>query len=232
MTPTELIFQLIETSMFLIAISITYKPHFLYELLDGIILGGSTGVILVSTALSFYKDTLTPLLRGDLINIFPVIWGITFFLIFVPRFMFWYRVTLGFYVITALVVTLQTQYNLSYLQLYNLSVFKNGWTDALLIIAMISTWSYFSFSRKLSGVTRRIGTLGPLFIMASFGGGIASHIFRGLGSTYPYVRNAVTTPALVLVVITVALIFIDIVYKGGLRSLLHLPVKEAQPIKG
>jgi hypothetical protein len=194
-----------------LGMSVLYKKSLPYDIMEGLLLGTSTSMYLVIAANELWTSPISPLLAGDVSFILPILFGICFFFLMIPRLIFWYRLVLAITLTSILAIAFTNYITAAWGQV-------TGWTmlgsitDVILIVGVSITFAYMMFGKRLSGIMRPIGVLGPYFLYACFGQMTTGQFYRYGAYAFPLFADLAQTPAIWLGVIAIAIIMIDMKY--------------------
>jgi hypothetical protein len=194
-----------------LGMSVLYKKSIPYDIMEGLLLGTSTSMYLVIAANELWTSPISPLLAGDVQFLLPILFGLCFFFLMVPRLIFWYRLVLAITLTSILAIAWTNYITAAWGQV-------TGWTmlgsitDAILLIGVSITFAYMMFGRRLSGIMRPIGLLGPYFLYCCFGYMTVGQFYRYGAYAFPLFADLAQTPAIWLGVIAIAIILIDMKY--------------------
>jgi hypothetical protein len=159
--------------------SFLYKDNPFYKFAEHLFVGVSVGYsISISYHNVLYPDLIVPLFkRAELLNLIPLLFGLCYFTRFLPKLSWLVRLpmglVLGFGAGAAIPATLQASI-IKQIQgaVLGPEIFKRWdlFVWALIsLMGVVSTVTYFFFSRERTKITKTLADLGIIFLMIGFG---------------------------------------------------------------
>jgi hypothetical protein len=200
---------IIVSAMTLTAISVFYRKTTAFDLLEMGIVGAGAGIFFVVGLQESVRGVIEPLIQGDATLIFPLLVGIAFFFMFVPRLAFWYRFAISLAIILPMGPGVAALMITAYKNIQGWTMFLNPAQDLMILIGVATGISYMVFTRKVSGMFRYPGRLGVYFIYACLGSLCAEMIYRFSNYAIPQLWRVAEPIGLVLAAIAMILILVD-----------------------
>lgn len=159
--------------------SFIYRDNPLYRFAEHIFVGASMGYWIALTWHNVvYPNLWAPLfMEGDLLYIIPLFLGLFFFLRFIPRLSWAARLPIAFSLGWASGVAIPAVFQAQVIkQIQGTMLTPNAFTSwdtglwaVVVLTGVISTLSFFYFSRERRGILKPVAELGIIFLMIGFG---------------------------------------------------------------
>ena len=159
-------------------LSFLYRDNPVYKMAESLLIGVSIGYFLVVTWTSTLMDTMfEPLfLEGDLFLLFPLLLGLLMFARFQRKIAWLAKIPIGFLIGSGAGVAIPAMLHARTLKQMSATVspvltegFVPDISAIVVIVGVISTLTYFYFSREHEGALGKSAKLGTYFLMIFFG---------------------------------------------------------------
>jgi hypothetical protein len=158
--------------------SFLYRENPFYRLAEHLYVGVANGY---AVAIIWHRllmpNLIRPVYAGEIWLVIPLVIGLLYITRFIPRISWLVRIpiaiTMGYYSGAAIPASIQArilkQMEGTILTRASFASFSAGVAAVLVLIGVITTITYFFFSREQKGATRVVSRIGIGFIMVSFG---------------------------------------------------------------
>ena len=159
-------------------LSFLYRDNPVYKMAESLLIGVSIGYFLVITWTNTLMDTMfEPLFAsGDLYLLIPLAFGLLMFARFHQKTIWLAKIPIGFLIGSGAGVAIPAMLHARTLKQMSATVApvvsKGGFPNIasiVVIVGVISTLTYFYFSREHKGALGKSARLGTLFLMVFFG---------------------------------------------------------------
>lgn len=205
----EVVGSLIMAFLFYGAITALYKYNPIYSVIEALVIGAVLANE-VGTALKAILNTvLTPVTVGDTTAIATLVLGAMYFFIFTRRYSYVYRMISVITIASTFGLVQSGQLLTMYQQNMMWATYVIDVSSALLIIGVITTMVYFTFSKTLERPLRHVRTVGKLYLFAFFGISIGTMWYRYTNFAISYTLRTLTAPAIYVPFIILIYIALD-----------------------
>lgn len=158
-------------------LSFLYRDNIVYKFAESLLIGVSIGYVLVITWSNTLMDLLfEPLFDGDVLLVIPLVLGLFMLGRFHPKTVSLSRISIAVMIGSGAGVAIPTmmyhrtikQLSASIAPLISLDGTFNI-TGLVVLVGLISTLTYFYFSREHKGAVGKVAKLGTYFLMIFFG---------------------------------------------------------------
>ena len=182
MTIADVIGTWIPIIMIIVIFSFAFGDNPLWQFAETIAIGSGLGNYIVYNWGIVQRTAVQPMLSGEIINIVPIILGLTLYLRFIPKYDWVARYGFVWMVAGTLGVGVGSLFQGTILPnlaetmaIIQPTAGQTMWKIAMFIM-FVTTWSYFFFTREQKGILGISGRIGRVFMMASLGVGYACMI--------------------------------------------------------
>lgn len=203
--------------------SYLYRENPVYRLAEYLVVGLSSGHLVVITATSLFSIAIAPLIKGQVVWLIPIVLGIMMYVFFSKKYNYLYRIPLAFLVGIGTGLSIRgaadAQLRQQILATITTDFSKpNSW---ILFVGVIFASLYFVFSfggDRMAGPSKWFGNIGRWFLMAAFGAGFGSIVQGRISSATGRLTFLLTTEAIYLIPIAVAALAAYLAYSRQQRK--------------
>lgn len=204
-------------SLAMMAWSILYKENFFYRIAEDLTIGVMGGYIMASLTTNTFNGYISPLLKGELINIIPIVLGLMMWTQLTKNYRWVARTPLSFITgIGSAIAMKGAIYGNILVPIMSMATPPTGSMIDHLVAALatITTVAFFFFTIKPVGALKYVSKTGRILMMVGFGSVAGSSVLSNTTFLYNRAQWFVQTPyAWVPFVIAVALILVDFIRK-------------------
>jgi hypothetical protein len=202
--------------------SYLYRENIAYRLIENVFVATGAATSLVFAIKYIQDNALTPLSKGNVIYVGPLILGLMVFLFYNKQYRYLYRIPVAFLVGVgtalsirgAISVSLYTQVLATIKPLFVPNNMLTSVNNIIVLVGLISVASYFIFTfrmgKTVSGPVNILGKIGRYIMMAGFGASFGQVVIGRMSYFYAPAQTILTTEAVYLTPIALAFIIIDI----------------------
>lgn len=201
--------SLIMAFMFYGAITALYKYNPIYSVLEALVIGAVLANEVGTALKSIMNIVLTPLGRGDTTAMATLLFGAMYFFIFTRKFSYVYRLICVITIACTFGTVQSGQLLTMYTQNMMWATYVTDVSSALLIVGVIATMIYFTFSKPLERPLRHIRTVGKLYLFAFFGISVGTMWYRYTNFAISYTLRTIDPPAVFVPFLILFYIILD-----------------------
>ena len=198
--------------------SYLHRENFAYRLFENIFVATGAATSLMFAIKYAVDNAITPLLKGSLEFLIPVILGIMCYFFYVKRYRYLYRIPIAFMIGVGTGVgirgAMQTNlYSQIQATIKPLIVVNNAFTtinNILILVGVVTSAIYFIFTFKPSRGLNGVSMLGRYIIMIGFGADFGQVVMGRMTYLYGRAQFMATTEAIYLIPVALAIIAFDI----------------------
>lgn len=207
--------------------SFLYRENWYYSIWENVYLALTLSMYLVTGWGSINRSAIQPLLSGQIINIIPIMLGLSlFFSLLSKEYRSPYRLGTGFLIgigaglgirgaVSAYIVD---QMKGSIISIFNPSDLLTTLNNILIIVGSVTVLLYFSFTREHKGIFGVSAKVGRYFIMAALGALYGSTIQMRYSTVVYALKSILLTPGVYLIPIAFAIIAIDVFRRRKVKT--------------
>lgn len=183
-------------------LSFLHSENPLYRLAEHIFIGAAAGHFAVMGIASI-KIGLTPLQAGNILYVIPMILGLLMFTTFSRRQYWLSRFPIALIVGTGVGLSLRTVPQANVLQQISPSITLLGkdpfatFNNIILFVALLTSMTYFIFTRELRGPLGNIAKAGRYFMLIAFGGSYGGTVLTRLATLVPTMQTLLSPDSLI-----------------------------------
>lgn len=173
-----------------------YKDNPIYTFVEPLVVGALLGNEVAVNLTRIQTSVLGPLAAGNLILIGTVVVGVLYFFILSPRLSAGYRLVCVLSLAATFGLEQSSSWTTAYLTNMMWATSVTDISSLLLVIGVVTTVIYFTFSRKMEAPLRHIRTVGKVFLFAFFGISVGTMWWRYTNKAIGLAMQAITPPGI------------------------------------